>query len=152
MNGAAQKPEWGAVEKIGAKMIIGGSFEATEAHTHRPAPIGRLFGLIFTLAIVGLPFTARAAKTDSLVPVSSLGALSANDSVPWSQLGADGTLLSSAFNANSLSSIAVNGSLAASGSLVSVVCPASQCSWRSAASGGFSAADAVIWTSDTANG
>ena len=118
----------------------------------RPANTGRLFGLIFTLAIIGLLFSTRAAITDSLVPVSNPTALGANDSVAWSQLGADGTSLSATFNANSMGSIAVTGTLAASGSLVSVVCPASQCSWGSTGSGGFSAADTVIWTSDTANG
>jgi len=119
---------------------------------HRPASFGRLFGLVFTLAIAGLLFSTRAI-TDSLVPVTSLAGLTgANDSVQWSQLGADGTSLASTFKATSMGSIQVVGTLSAAGSLTSVVCPASQCSWGSPGSGGFSAADTVIWTSDTANG
>jgi len=119
---------------------------------HRPASIGRLSRFIFTLAIAALLFSTRAAITDSLVPVSSSTALGANDSVAWSRLGVDGASLSSTFSANSVGSIVVSGTLAASGSLTSVVCPAAQCSWGSPGSGGFSAADTVIWTSDTANG
>ena len=119
---------------------------------HRPESIGRLFGLIFLLAIGGILFSSRGAMTDSLVEVTSLGALSANDSVTWSQLGADGTSLLSTINANSAGAIAVTGTLVASGSLTAVVCPASSCSWGSPGSVGFNAGDTVIWTSDTANG
>jgi len=84
--------------------------------------------------------------------VTSLGALGNNDSVPWSQLGADSTSLQSTINANSSGAIAITGTLAANGSLASVVCPASPCSWGSPGNGGFNAGDTVIWTSDTANG
>lgn len=119
---------------------------------HRPASSGRLFGLVFALAMAGLLFSSRAATTDSLVPVTSLAALNPDDSLSWSQLGPDSTSLESTFDANSMGSTAVTGTLAAAGSLASVVCPASQCSWGSPGNGGFSAADTVIWTSDTANG
>jgi hypothetical protein len=119
---------------------------------HRPASVGRLFGLIFTLAIGGIIFSTHAALTDSVLKVTSLGALGNNDSVPWSQLGADSTLLLATINANSTGAIAITGTLAADGSLASVVCPASPCSWGSPGNGGFNAGDTVIWTSDTANG
>jgi hypothetical protein len=119
---------------------------------HRPASVSRLFALIFTLAIGGILFSTRGALTDSVVPVTSLSALSSNDSVAWSQLGADGTSLLSTINTNSLSTNAITGTLVGSGSLTAVVCPASPCSWGSSSSGGFNAGDALIWTSDTANG
>ncbi len=152
MNRAAGKSSDTSSAKRGAEIVRVEFSPTSEGITHRPASIGRLIGLIFTLAIAGLLFSTRAAITDSMVPVTSLSALNAGDSVAWSQLGSDGTMLSSSFDANSIGSIAVTGALAASGSLVSVVCPASQCSWGSPGSGGFSAADTVIWTSDTGNG
>ena len=119
---------------------------------HRPASVGRLLGLIFILAIGGVLFSTHGAMTDSLTQVTSLASLNSNDSVAWSQVGPDATLLSTSFNANSVGGIAITGTLAGSGSLTSVVCPASQCSWGSPGSGGFNAGDTVIWTSDTANG
>jgi hypothetical protein len=152
LNRAAGKSSDTSSAKRGAEIVRVEFSPTSEGITHRPASIGRLIGLIFTLAIAGLLFSTRAAITDSMVPVTSLSALNAGDSVAWSKLGSDGTMLSSSFDANSIGSIAVTGALAASGSLVSVVCPASQCSWGSPGSGGFSAADTVIWTSDTGNG
>ena len=90
--------------------------------------------------------------TDSLTQVTSLASLNSNDSVTWSQVGPDATQLSATFNANSVGGITITGTLAGGGSLTSVVCPASQCSWGSPGGGGFNAGDRVIWTSDTANG
>ncbi len=119
---------------------------------HRPASVGRLLGLIFILAIGGVLFSTRGAMTDSLTQVTSFASLNSNDSVTWSQVGPDATQLSSTFNANSVGGISITGTLAGGGSLTSVVCPASQCSWGSPGSGGFNAGDTVIWTSDTANG
>lgn len=119
---------------------------------HKPASIRRMFVLTLTLAVGVVLFTTRGAFTDSLVKVTSLGALGSNDSATWSQLGADSTQLLSSFNANSTGGVAITGTLANSGSLVSVVCAASQCSWSSTDVAGFSAGDGVIWTSDTANG
>jgi hypothetical protein len=119
---------------------------------HRPASVGRLFGLIFIVAAGGILFSSRGALTDSLVRVTDLGSLGSNDSVAWSQLGADTTSLSSTINANLQHSNPITGTLAASGSVTSVVCPASQCSWGSPGKGGFTSGDTVIWTSDTANG
>jgi hypothetical protein len=114
--------------------------------------IGRWFGLMLALALVGLPYSAHAAKADVMAIVTSKSTLNPNDSLPWSQLGVDATMLSATFNVNSLDNLAVTGSLAASGSLVAVVCPASSCSWGSPGSNGFLADESVIWTSDTSNG
>lgn len=84
-----------------------------------------------------------------MVPITSLAAQNANDFVHWSQLGVDATTLGSSFNATSVGSLSVAVTLGGSGSLTSVVCPASpSCSWNSA---GFTAGDTLIWTSDTGN-
>jgi Abnormal spindle-like microcephaly-assoc'd, ASPM-SPD-2-Hydin len=93
-------------------------------------------------------FSATICRADSMVAVTSLAAQSANDFVHWSQLGADATTLGSSFNATSTGSLSVAVTLGGTGSLTSVVCPASPCSWNSA---GFTAGDTLIWTSDTGN-
>ncbi len=143
----------GARAKMGANMIQHGSFKAGEATVHTNKLFGGLVGLMLTLGMIGIPGAARAAaKADALVIVTSQSALSPNDSVPWSQLGVDATMLSSSFSAHSLGNLPIAGSLAASGSLIAVVCPASSCSWGSPGSNGFLADESVIWTSDTSNG
>ena len=119
---------------------------------HNPASIRRILGFPLLLAMGVVLFSTHGAFTDSLVAVTSLGGLSSNDSAVWLQLGANGTSLSASFNANSSGGVAVTGTLAGSGSLVSVVCPAASCSWASTDVAGFSSGDSVIWTSDSANG
>jgi hypothetical protein len=104
----------------------------------------RLCGLIVLAA-----FSTTAAWADSLVLVTSQASQGANDSVLWSQLGADGTTLGSTAAATSTRGSSVTLSLAGSSSLVSVACTASPCSWTGA---GFTAGDSLIWTSDTGNG
>ena len=94
-------------------------------------------------------FSTTAAWADSLVLVTSQAAQGANDSVHWSQLGADGTTLGSSAAAASGAGSGVTLTLAGPNSLVSVVCSASPCSWAGA---GFAAGDSLIWTSDTGNG
>src|SRR6266403_5059319 len=108
------------------------------------AGLRRLCGLI-VLAV----FSTTVARADSLVLVTSQSSQGANDSVLWSQLGADGTTLGSAAAATSTRGSSVTLSLAGSNSLVSVTCPVSPCSWTGA---GFTAGDSLIWTSDTGNG
>jgi hypothetical protein len=103
----------------------------------------RLNGLI-VLAF----FATTAAWADNVVVVTSKTAQGPNDSVVWSQLGADATLLGSSFNATSVGGITVAGTLAGANSLVSVVCAATQCSWSGS---GFLAADSLLWTSDAGN-
>jgi len=118
----------------------------------KPASIRRLFAVIFIGALAALLFGTHSAFTSGVVQVNSLGALGENDSVSWTQLGVDATPLTATLNATSTGSIGVTGTLAAAGSLTSVVCPASPCSWGTPGSGGFSAGDTVVWTSDTFNG
>src|SRR6266436_1257975 len=108
------------------------------------AGLRRLCGLI-VLAV----FSTTVARADSLVLVTSQASQGANDSVLWSQLGADGTTLGSTAAATSTRGSSVTLSLAGSSSLVSVACTASPCSWTGA---GFTAGDSLIWTSDTGNG
>src|SRR5260221_12096602 len=114
--------------------------------------------LLLTLAIVAILFASRGESADVLTKVTSLVDLSADDSVAWSQLGADSTALSSNLSVNSSGNgaagvLAITGSLFGSGSLASVVCPivpptppAPPCSWRSDDPSGFAAGDTVIWT------
>src|SRR6266481_2458560 len=99
--------------------------------------------------IVLAVFSTTVARADSLVLVTSQASQGANDSVLWSQLGADGTTLGSTAAATSTRGSSVTLSLAGSNSLVSVTCLASPCSWTGA---GFTASDSLIWTSDTGNG
>jgi len=87
--------------------------------------------------------------TDHLVLITSQAAQGANDSVAWSQLGADGTLLTANLSARSVNGLAVTGALAGPNSIPSVVCSASVCSWTGT---GFPTGDTLIWTSDAGNG
>jgi len=93
-------------------------------------------------------FAATAAWPDSLVLVTSHSGQGANDSVLWSQLGADATTLGSGFTAKSAGGITTTVSLTGSNSLTAVVCSASPCSWVGT---GLAAKDTLIWTSNTGN-
>jgi hypothetical protein len=108
-------------------------------------------GLWSVLALAAAIFIASApALADSVTLITSQAAQSANDSIDWSQLGADATSLAVSFPANSANGLGVTGGLTAAGSLTSVVCPATPCSWGGASSG-FVAGDELIWTSDVGN-
>jgi hypothetical protein len=98
--------------------------------------------------IVLAMFPTTAAWADSLVLVTSQAGQGANDSVQWSQLGADGTTLGTTSSATSVRGTTATLSLTGPSSLVSVVCPASPCSWTGT---GLTATDSLIWTSDTGN-
>ena len=93
-------------------------------------------------------FSTTVAWADSLVLVTNQTMQGANDSLHWSQLGADGTKLGSTATATSAAGSTVTLTLAGSDSLVSVACTASPCSWTGA---GFTASDSLIWTSDAGN-
>jgi len=67
-----------------------------------------------------------------------------NDSVNWSQLGADGTAISQSFGATSVASLAISGSFAGSGGGTTLVTPGS---WPATA-GSFNSGDSLIWTGD----
>src|ERR1700719_1511497 len=101
--------------------------------------IGALFG-----AILASLFAATICRADTMLSVKSVSAQSPNDSVNWSQLGSDATSLGSSFNVTSGGGLSVAASLSGPGSLLSVACPASPCSWSGT---GFNADDSLIWTS-----
>src|SRR6267143_1635198 len=124
-------------------MRVRGFHGSAEASMFSCGGLRRLCGLIVLAA-----FSTTAAWADSLVLVTNQASQGANDSVLWSQLGADGTTLGSAAAATSTRGSSVTLSLAGSNSLVSVACTASPCSWTGA---GFTAGDSLIWTSDTGN-
>ncbi len=99
-----------------------------------------------------LAITVAEAKAGTITFVFDPTALGGNDTVNWAQLGSDGTVLGSTFAASSGNGVGVNGAFAnGPGSLVSVVCPATPCSWSPAAPG-FNPGDSLIWTSDFGNG
>ncbi|MGH7923635.1 MAG: hypothetical protein ACREQH_03475 [Candidatus Binatus sp.] len=102
-------------------------------------------------AIFTILFATSAAQADSVSVVSSLGGLSANDTIVWSQLGADATDLSATPAFTSSNGLTGSVTLAGPHSLVAVVCPETPCSWSLGGSIGFSSGDSLIWTADTGN-
>lgn len=104
------------------------------------------------LAICGLFavfLCATAARADSMLPITSHGAQASNDSVDWSQLGADATVLASGANMQSADGRTVSLSLTGPNSIVAAVCPVAQaCSWTGS---GFTIGDSLLWTSDSGN-
>jgi hypothetical protein len=109
--------------------------------------LGRILPWIAGAAAV-LLLANPSAWTDSMVVVTSQSAQNANDSVDWSQLGADATNLAASFGATSANGNGITATLAGPNSLTAVVCPATPCSWVP----GFTTGDTLIWTSDAANG
>jgi streptogramin lyase len=100
-------------------------------------------------AMVVVLLAATSSRADSLAQATSQAAQGGNDSVEWSQLGANGTTLSANFGATSNKGTTVSVSLSGPNSVLSVVCPASSCSWSGA---GFASGDTLIWTSNGSNG
>ncbi len=100
-------------------------------------------------ALVVIILSAASASADILVPVASQSGQGANDSVMWSQLGVDQTVLPSSLSATSVGSKTVSVTLTASNSIVSVDCAASPCSWGGF---GFTPGQSLLWTSDAGNG
>ena len=106
--------------------------------------VSRLCGLMVLLSL------ATVAWSDTTTGVTSKASQGPNDSVPWSQLGADGTILASSASATSVGGVAVNVGLAGPNSTASAVCAASPtCSWSGT---GFASGDQLIWTSDASAG
>ena len=109
-----------------------------------PSQVSRLCGLVILLSL------ATVAWSDTTTGVTSKASQGSNDSVQWSQLGADGTILASSVGATSVGGVAVNVGLAGPNSIASAVCAASPtCSWSGT---GFASGDQVIWTSDASAG
>jgi hypothetical protein len=103
------------------------------------------------VAVVLILFATALARADSVAVVTSLGGLSANDTIVWSQLGADATDLSATPSFTSTHGLTGSVTLAGPHSLVAVVCPETLCSWNLGGLSGFSAGDSLIWTADTGN-
>ena len=106
------------------------------------------FSLWWMGAII-LLLTTASAHADALALVTDSSAQSADDSVPWSQLGSNGTSLPASFDANSIGGTTVSVALTGPDSLLSVVCPSSACNWMGR---GLPAGDSLLWTSDGHNG
>ena len=105
----------------------------------------------FGAAIILILFATAAVRADSVAVVTSLGGLSANDTIVWSQLGADATPLTATPAFTSTHGLTGSVSLLGPNSLVAVVCPETLCSWNLAGLTGFAAGDSLIWTADTGN-
>src|SRR5947209_2057264 len=101
-------------------------------------------------AVAALSFASVAAvHADTLVQVNSSAGLSANDSLSWSKLGPDGTAMTSRINTATVQGNQLLVAMGANNSVVSVVCPATPCSWTGA---GFTAGHSLLWSSDLGNG
>ena len=105
-------------------------------------------------AIAMMLLAVALARADSISLVTSMSGLGGNDSVEWSQLGADATDLPASFGFTSSNGLSGTVSLSGAHSLVSVVCPAGPaCSWNLGVGGvGFNADDTLLWTADAGNG
>src|SRR5215472_7567533 len=93
--------------------------------------------------------SVAAAHADSIVQVSSSAAQAADDSIAWSQKGADGTVLAASFTATTAKANSVTVGMGTANSIVSVVCSATPCSWTGT---GFTAGHSLLWSSDAGNG
>ena len=111
--------------------------------------LGRGPARILLVSVFVVALAAPAADADSLVIVTSQAGQASNDSVQWSQLGADQAVLGASFSATSAGVRTVSLSLAGANSIVSVACPASPCCWQGAR---FAAGDSLIWASNSGNG
>ncbi len=109
---------------------------------------GRVLKQLGSIALVSIA-AVGVARADSMQQVTSSSSQAANDSLSWSQKGADGTVLPISFSATTATSNAVTVGLGAANSVTSVVCTASPCSWTGT---GFTAGHTLLWTSDAANG
>jgi hypothetical protein len=100
--------------------------------------------------VVALSFGSVATvHADTLKQITSSSAQGANDSLAWSQKGADGTVLAASFTATTAMANSVIAGMGAANSIVSVVCTANPCSWTGT---GFTAGHSLLWSSDAGNG
>src|SRR5690348_15979360 len=111
--------------------------------------MGRATAFVAACTILAVLGAAPLLWGDSLVLVTSAAAQGANDSVAWSQLGADATTLSSSFVATSAQGMGITVGLTGANSLTSVVCRATPCSWTGT---GFPSGDTLIWSYDAGSG
>jgi hypothetical protein len=99
-------------------------------------------------ALIAVMLMAAAARADSVSVVTTLSGLSANDTILWSQLGADATELTASSSFSSSNGLTGSAVLTGPNSLIAVVCPETLCSWNPLSSTGFNAGDSLIWTAD----
>jgi hypothetical protein len=104
---------------------------------------GSLVGALVVMVL------ASAARADTVNLVTSLGGLSANDTIVWSQLGADATVLPASPSFTSTHGLMGSAVLTGPNSLIAVVCPEALCSWNPLSTAGFAAGDSLVWTADT---
>jgi len=97
---------------------------------------------------------ATNSHAGTLTLVTTPAAQNANDSVDWSHLGENATILGASASATSGLGTDVTVGMAGPNSIIAVVCPSSPCSWGNGTGGStpFSAVDSLIWTSDAAAG
>ena len=100
---------------------------------------------VVALSLMGV----TGAQADTLQQITSSSAQGANDSLAWSQKGADGTVLAASFTASTATANSVTVSMGATNSVISVVCSATPCSWTGT---GFTAGHSLLWSSDAGNG
>ncbi len=118
----------------------------------RPAPaamVARSYLRTLCGAIALVLSATPSLWADSMTLATSQSAQGSNDAVSWSQLGSNATLLPMSFNANSNGGTTVSVGLKGPNSMLSVVCPASACSWSGA---GMASGQSLIWTSNGTNG
>jgi hypothetical protein len=125
-------------------MAARGAARAGFGSTLRAAGL-RVIGAMLALLLLATTST----WADSMSVVTSQSAQGPNDTVSWSRLGGNATVLGQSFNTSSASGTSVGVSLNGPNSLLAVVCPASTCSWAGA---GISAGDTLLWTSNGNNG
>jgi hypothetical protein len=102
------------------------------------------------LVVIALTFMmVGTAWADTLKLVTSPSSQGANDSLNWSQQGADGKVLTASFSGKTALGSTVTVGLAGANSVISVVCAASPCSWTGT---GFTTGHSLLWTSDAVNG
>jgi Abnormal spindle-like microcephaly-assoc'd, ASPM-SPD-2-Hydin len=102
-------------------------------------------GSVVVLSLIGV----AGAYADTLKQITSSSAQGANDSLTWSQKGADGTVLAASFTATTAMANSVTAGMGAANSVISVVCTATPCSWTGT---GFTAGHSLLWSSDAGNG
>jgi hypothetical protein len=101
-----------------------------------------------SMALVSI-VAAGVARADTLKQITSSASQAANDSLAWSQKGADGTVLPVSFTSTTAMANSVTVGLGAANSIISTVCTANPCSWTGT---GFTAGHSLLWTSDAGNG
>jgi hypothetical protein len=100
---------------------------------------------VLALAIV----VAASGRADTLTLITSQGSQQQTDSIIWSQVGVDNTVLAASGTLKTANGTTATVSLAAANAVISVVCTATPCSWTGH---GFTAGQSVVWTSDAGNG